>query len=62
MKKPIDPMEVLRRRVAQSPTQTAAARALGVSKAYLSDILNHQRPLGDKMLARLSLKRIVVEQ
>ena len=55
-----DPAAVLRAFVAQHPTQTAAARALGVGDAYLSDLLHGRRLFSDVMLAKLGLERVIV--
>lgn len=55
-----DGTAVLRRFVAQYPTQKAAAAALGISQPYLSDILRGNRKLSDQMLEKLGLRRTVV--
>ena len=53
-----DPMLVLRRVVEQHGTQTAAARALGISQPYLHDLLRGRRDFSAAMLARLGLARV----
>jgi len=58
--KEIDPLEALRRFVSKHKTQRAAADALGVSRPYLSDILNGRRDFSDPVLERLGLRRVVV--
>lgn len=60
--KTVDPLERLRALVAQHGTHQATAAALGVSQAYLSDILKGARTVSPRMLALLGLQRIVVEQ
>ncbi len=46
--------------VDQFDTQKAAAKALGVTPAYLSDLVNLRRDLSEKILRKLGLKRAVV--
>lgn len=46
--------------VAEHGSQTAAARVLGVSTAYLSDILNGRRDPGKKVLDKLGLESSVI--
>lgn len=53
-------MARLRALVGRCPTQGAAARELGVSAAYLSDILHGRRGFSDRILAELGLAREVV--
>ncbi len=59
--KPVDPIEALRAFVATHQTQRQAAAALGISQAYLSDILNERRDVSETVLEKLGLKRIVVK-
>jgi plasmid maintenance system antidote protein VapI len=47
--------------VAKFPTQKAAAEALGIKPAYLSDLVNMRRDLSDNILAKLRLKRVIVQ-
>lgn len=58
--KEIDPLVALKRFVGEYETQGAAADALGVSRPYLSDILNGRREFSDAILQKLGLRRIVV--
>lgn len=57
----IDPIEILKKKVAQAGSQKNAATELGISAAYLSDLINGRRGIGDKMLKMLGL-RIVYER
>lgn len=41
------------------PTQAAAADALEISDAYLSDMLNERRGISDNTLEKLGLVKIV---
>lgn len=59
--KPADPLDVLKRFVAAHPSQAAAASALGIKPAYLSDLLNKRRDFSERMLESLGLKQIVVK-
>jgi len=58
--KEIDPLERLKAFVEKHKTQAAAAEALGVSRPYLSDIINGRRDFSDAVLERLGLRRVVV--
>lgn len=59
--KVVDPVAVLKQFVLTHPNQRAAAAALGISQAYLSDLLNARRDLSDTVLTKLNLKTIVVK-
>ena len=59
--KELNPVERLQAFVARFPTQKAAAEALGISNVYVSDLLNGRRDINDKMLAKLGLRRTVIE-
>jgi transcriptional regulator with XRE-family HTH domain len=59
--KHVDPLDSLKAFVAEYPSQLAAADALGISGAYLSDLLNGRRNINETMLKKLGLKRIVVK-
>lgn len=50
----------LRRFVAAMGSQQAAARRLGVSGAYLSDVLNERREPAAKLLKALGYRRAVL--
>ena len=56
--KSIDALGELKRYVARYPTHTEAAVALGISKQYLSDMLNDRRDLSDGILEKLGLRRV----
>ena len=60
MSKDIDPKAWLRALVGQHGTQKAAAKALGVSPAYLGDMLMGRRDISERILAKLGLRRAVV--
>ena len=49
----------LRQWAKQRGSQRALARELGVSEAYLSDIINGRRDPGRKILKALGLERVV---
>jgi plasmid maintenance system antidote protein VapI len=57
----VDAQRELHQFVARYPTQLLAAQALGISPAYLSDLLHGRRDISDQLLAKLGLKRIVVK-
>ena len=59
--KAVDPLATLRAFVARHANQRDAAAALGISPAYLSDLLNERRDLSQKLLAKLGLKQIVIK-
>jgi len=54
----VDPLKELQRFCA-GKTQTAAARELGVSRAYLVDALAGRRAVGDKLLTALGIEKTV---
>lgn len=56
-----NPTDALQRFVDRYPRQLDAARALGISPAYLSDLLHERRDMTEPMLAKLGLKQIVVK-
>ena len=56
----IDARARLKAYVGKYPTQRAAAKALGVSEVYVSDMLNGRRDVtSPKVLKALGLRRIV---
>jgi transcriptional regulator with XRE-family HTH domain len=57
-----DPKTVLRAFVRYHLTQRDAAAALGISPAYLSDLLRGQRTFSARVLARLGLRRAFVAE
>lgn len=58
----LDPVEALKRAVEDAGSQNALARKIGVSQAYLSQVLSGARPPSDTLLGALGLKRVVVRQ
>jgi len=59
--KRIDCKTALETFVAKHPSQRDAAVALGVSQAYLSDILRGNRRCSDGVLSKLGLERVIVK-
>ncbi len=57
----IEPLERLQRFVETFRTQTAAADELGISRQYLSQLLGSKRDFSDQVLAKIGLRRAVVE-
>ncbi len=57
----IEPLERLRRFVETVETQTAAADELGISRQYLTQLLGSKRDFSDSVLAKIGLRRAVVE-
>ena len=53
---------VLEKYVGKFPTRKAAAKALGVSQAYLTDLIHQRRGLSGRMLEKLGLRRTVVQK
>lgn len=58
--KEVDPLEALRAFVAKHPTQGSAAKALGVSEAFVSNMLRGMTPISQIVLSQLGLRRAVV--
>lgn len=50
---------MLVKELAKHGTQSALAKSMGISDAYLSDVLSGNRGAGKKVLASLGLKRVV---
>ena len=50
----------LRRVIAEAGSQDAAAKQLGISGAYLCDVMKRRREPGKKLLDGLGYRRIVV--
>ncbi len=44
------------------PNQAAAAKALGITQPYFSELLQNRRPFSDRILTALGLERIVVKR
>jgi len=57
-----NPADALYAFVKRYPRQLDAARALEISPAYLSDLVNGRRDITDGILAKLGLKRVVVKE
>lgn len=57
----IDPMQRLARLERESGTRRALALRLGLSPSTLSQIMNGRRDINDALLAKLGLRRVVVE-
>lgn len=57
----MDPIAELRRRLAKK-TQKALAIELGVSQAYLNDVLQGRREAGEKLLKPLGIARVVIHK
>ena len=56
----VDPVEVLRQRVALAGDQRKFAETNGVSAQHVSDVLRGQRRPGPRMLGILGLTRIII--
>jgi len=61
-KQPRSADQVLREFVARHGSQIAAARALGISQPYMSDIMNGRRDLSERIMKSLGLERVIVER
>lgn len=59
--KEIDPLAALRAFIQQHGTQREAAKALGISEPYLTDILQGNRKFSERILSQLNLKRVIVK-
>ena len=57
-----DPIRLLWQRVNRAGNQRAAATALGISQAYLSDLLHARRDCSARILAKLGLETIIVKK
>ena len=55
----MDIITEIRRAADRAGTQKALAEQLGVSPAYLSDVLNGRKDPGDAILEPLGLERVV---
>jgi len=58
----LDPIERLRRLVSTYPTQRAAADGLGLSPQYVTQLLTGKRAFSETVLARIGLRRAVIER
>lgn len=57
-----EPLAALKTLVKREGSQKHAARALGISQAYLSDILNKRRDFSERLLQLLGFRRVVVRK
>lgn len=57
----VDALDELRRYVDRFDRQGDAAKALGVSLPYLSDMLHGNRNISERVLSKLKLRRVVVK-
>ena len=60
--KPINPTMALQDFAARYVTQVDAAKALGITPQYFSDLMHGRRDVTDSILKKLGLRRIVVER
>lgn len=58
----VNARRVLREFVSRYLSQKDAAAALGISEAYLSDLLAKRRNCGPKVLLKLGLRSVVVSR
>jgi hypothetical protein len=61
MAKEVNGLAALKTYVEQFETQKLAAGSLGISQAYLSDLLQANRDLTPQILKKLGLRRAVVQ-
>lgn len=61
MRKHVDALTRLQALVREAGSQKAAAAALGCSAVHVGDLLAGRRTFSDRMLAKLRLRRIVVD-
>jgi plasmid maintenance system antidote protein VapI len=57
-----EPLSILTAFVLKYPTQSLAAQALGIRPTYLSDLLLGRRAFSPRMLAKLGLKTIIIQE
>lgn len=53
-------IDYLKRKAAEQGTQRQYAESLGVSEAYLSDVLNGRREPGQKLLDAVGFERVAL--
>lgn len=61
MKIDVDALARLEAVVKATGTQRAAAKQLGLSQAYIGDLLKGNRTFSDRILGKLGLRRTVIE-
>lgn len=54
----MNPQQAILKRL-KTMSQKSLANELGVSEAYLSDVINGRRDAGDKLLKPLGIERVV---
>jgi transcriptional regulator with XRE-family HTH domain len=52
-------VELLQRKVQRAGTQAALAKELGITAAYLGDVLHGKREPGPKLLNALGFRRVI---
>jgi len=57
-----DPLEVLKKFKSQFDTDGDCASALAVKKQFLHQMLTQQRPISPRVLAKLGLRKAVVQK
>lgn len=57
-----DVIERLRAAVEQAGGQRAFARSIGVTAAYVNDMLRGRRTVGEKVLTTLGIERVVTHR
>lgn len=57
----VEPLEALEHFIADAGSRKEACKALKITPAYLSDLLNGRRDFSERMLQSLGLKQIVVK-
>ncbi|HND49868.1 MAG TPA: helix-turn-helix transcriptional regulator [Anaerolineales bacterium] len=55
-----DALNLIRSMVKQHGTQTAAARELGITAVYMSDILAGKSAISDNVARKLGYRRVIV--
>lgn len=55
-----DAIDIIRNIVKEEGSQTGAAKRLGIAVSYLSDILNGNRNVSEKIAKKLGYKKVIV--
>ncbi len=58
----VNELEALQHYCGTFTTQREAAKALGISQAYLSDLVNGRRDITEGIASKLGIKRISVKE
>lgn len=61
MKSESELVEELKAQIGFGVTQTALAKKLGMSRAYLNEILHGHKNLGDEIAAKMGYRKVFVE-